>query len=343
MVVPGTNRLLFSFSDAVHRAGRLCPSPRIGAGPLFALWVLLFTAPIALHAEAPTVLFYQFQEADLSPANRTALTNALAAGRKTGPYILVQGFACDLGGYDASIGIAEIRGEVVRRLIVAAGNDPALIRVADPVVIPGEDRPRHRRVEISFYPDADSLLAAKRKADAAAEAKAETFLKTEVGSTGFRWFWIIPVLILLALLLFWIMRRRSRDETNMDFLAEHALRAEEAEALEVLTGGSIGPLLPAPPEDRRPDTRRLKMPAPKKSKQPPKLNPISIRSAVDREFEGKTLTELLSSPVHALQGLSPRHSKMLQEAFGIKTVEDLARLKYFEIAKAIAILAKYEK
>ncbi len=338
MVVPRTNRLLPFLSGVVLRAGRSARST--GFCTTLAIGLGFFS--FALRADVPTALYYQFQEADLSPVNRTALVNALALGRKTGPYILVQGFACDLGGYDASIGIAEIRGEVVRRLIVAAGNDPALIRVADPVVIPGEDRPAHRRVEISFYPDSDSLLAAKRKADAAAEAKSETFLKTEAGSR-LPWKWILLALLLLALLLYWIIRRSRRDETNMDFLAQHALRAEEAEALEVLTGGSIGPLLPAPPEDRRPHTRRLKMPAPKKTKQPPRLNPISIRSAVDRDFEGKTLTELLASPVHALQGLSPRHSKMLQEAFGIKTVEDLARLKYFEIAKAIAILAKYEK
>ncbi len=60
------------------------------------------------------------------------------------------------------------------------------------------------------------------------------------------------------------------------------------------------------------------------------------------EFKGKSVEQILQSPVHALEGLSPRHSKILEEAFGIMTVEDLSRLKYVEIAKAFAIIAKYK-
>lgn len=73
------------------------------------------------------------------------------------------------------------------------------------------------------------------------------------------------------------------------------------------------------------------------------INPISIRGAVDKAFEEKSLGELRRSPVDALQGLSARHARLLEEAFGIKTVEDLARLRYVEIARAIVVLAEYEK
>ena len=74
-----------------------------------------------------------------------------------------------------------------------------------------------------------------------------------------------------------------------------------------------------------------------------KITPITIKGALDREFEEKTLKELAKSPIHALEGLSPRHARLMEEGFGIKTIEDLAKLKYFEIAKAITTLAKYEK
>ncbi|MCB1324044.1 MAG: hypothetical protein H7A21_01075 [Spirochaetales bacterium] len=70
---------------------------------------------------------------------------------------------------------------------------------------------------------------------------------------------------------------------------------------------------------------------------------MSIRGAVDKAFEEKSLGELRRSPVDALQGLSARHARLLEEAFGIKTVEDLARLRYVEIARAIVVLAEYEK
>ncbi|MBX7056431.1 MAG: hypothetical protein K1X75_00085 [Leptospirales bacterium] len=69
---------------------------------------------------------------------------------------------------------------------------------------------------------------------------------------------------------------------------------------------------------------------------------MSIRGAVDKPFESMTLKQLAGSPVHALEGLTPRHARLLEEAFGIRNLEDLARLKYVEIARAICLLAQYE-
>ena len=81
----------------------------------------------------------------------------------------------------------------------------------------------------------------------------------------------------------------------------------------------------------------------KKKKPAAKVNPITIRGAVDREDEGRSLGELAKAPISSLEGLTPRHERMLEEAFGVKTVEDLARLKYVEIARAIVVLSQYEK
>ena len=81
----------------------------------------------------------------------------------------------------------------------------------------------------------------------------------------------------------------------------------------------------------------------KQSKAKSKITPTSIRGAGDRDLDDQSLGELSRAPIDALEGLTPRHARMLEEAFGIKTVEDLARLKYVEIARAIVVLAHYEK
>ena len=70
---------------------------------------------------------------------------------------------------------------------------------------------------------------------------------------------------------------------------------------------------------------------------------IALHGAVDKMHAGKSLSELSGSPVSALEGLTPRHARLLEEAFGVKTIEDLSKLKYFEIARAIVTLAKYEQ
>ena len=44
-----------------------------------------------------------------------------------------------------------------------------------------------------------------------------------------------------------------------------------------------------------------------------------------------------------LQGVSENDAKLLREAFGIKTVSDMATNKFFLWAQAIHTLAQYEK
>ncbi|MCL2185890.1 MAG: hypothetical protein FWB86_08590 [Treponema sp.] len=70
---------------------------------------------------------------------------------------------------------------------------------------------------------------------------------------------------------------------------------------------------------------------------------MNIRKFVDKKYEKMTLKELVSAPVDALQGLSEGDAKLLKEAFNVKTIADLAKLKYVKWAKAICLLAEGEE
>ncbi|MFE7706366.1 hypothetical protein ACFU6I_11320 [Streptomyces sp. NPDC057486] len=50
------------------------------------------------------------------------------------------------------------------------------------------------------------------------------------------------------------------------------------------------------------------------------------------------LDKVLAAPVSALKGVSDRQGEMLKETFGIKTVADLADLKYARWAQALVAL-----
>nr|WP_203687490.1 hypothetical protein [Streptomyces sp. SID14515] len=59
---------------------------------------------------------------------------------------------------------------------------------------------------------------------------------------------------------------------------------------------------------------------------------------LDKAYADQDLTTILSAPVSALKGVSDRDGELLQEAFGVKTVADLANLKYVRWAQALAAL-----
>ena len=69
---------------------------------------------------------------------------------------------------------------------------------------------------------------------------------------------------------------------------------------------------------------------------------MNINKAVDKSFETKSLKELVDSPVDALQGVSEGDAKLLLDAFNVKTIGDLANLKYVKWAQAIVNLADTE-
>jgi hypothetical protein len=73
--------------------------------------------------------------------------------------------------------------------------------------------------------------------------------------------------------------------------------------------------------------------------------PVSadLSKILDKEYEEKSLADLVDAPVAALAGVSDGDAKLLQEAFNIKTIGDLGRNKFFRTAQAIVQLAEGSK
>jgi hypothetical protein len=69
---------------------------------------------------------------------------------------------------------------------------------------------------------------------------------------------------------------------------------------------------------------------------------MNIDKFVVKKYEKMTLKEIAASPVDAIAGISEGDAKLLKEAFNVKTVADLAKLKYVNWAKAICALAEGE-
>ncbi|MCR9142444.1 MAG: hypothetical protein NXI24_09350 [bacterium] len=383
---------------------------------LIAALGLLVPSTLLAPPEAPGLdLRFLLQEVSVDRDSRERLQSFIARNPVRDPYFLVQGFACDTGGYGVSVRVARQRGASVARELLSALNDtnrPAAVRIvreADPAVQHGQGREQFRRAEIQVFRsavDRDRALVAANQAAADWNAAARAALNQNQSGTEqpgeladaraggrelhYLYFLFGLLLVLLAIGLIWLYAGRREDPER------HRLSAEEGEAMEVLTGGAVTPL-PATEEDRSnsgdsdeaEDTGRAKAksrskagvggtaaeaglraasgPTPAsrsraaegrlnnfidrarnqtmgvKKKSKTKITPISIRGAVDRDFEDNSLAELSRAPIHALEGLTPRHARMMEEAFGVKTVEDLARLKYVEIARAIVVLSRYEK
>ena len=70
---------------------------------------------------------------------------------------------------------------------------------------------------------------------------------------------------------------------------------------------------------------------------------LNIDKAVDKAWEGKSLTEILDAPMQVLQGLSDRQAELMYEAFKIKTVRQLGSLRFILTAMAIYFLALCEQ
>jgi hypothetical protein len=70
---------------------------------------------------------------------------------------------------------------------------------------------------------------------------------------------------------------------------------------------------------------------------------MNLNKALDKAYETKNFKELADSPVDALAGISASDAKLLAAAFGVKTIRDLANLKYTKWARAIVTLADQEE
>jgi hypothetical protein len=69
---------------------------------------------------------------------------------------------------------------------------------------------------------------------------------------------------------------------------------------------------------------------------------MNLNKALDKAYEGKSLQELAAAPVAALAGVSEADAEALQKAFGVKTIRDLAELKFVRWAQGIVALADTE-
>jgi hypothetical protein len=69
---------------------------------------------------------------------------------------------------------------------------------------------------------------------------------------------------------------------------------------------------------------------------------MNIDKIVDKKYEKLTFKEIAKSPVDAISGISESDAELLKKAFHVKTVADLAKLKYVRWAQAICILAEGE-
>ncbi len=66
---------------------------------------------------------------------------------------------------------------------------------------------------------------------------------------------------------------------------------------------------------------------------------MEIREKFVKGYDDKSFSELAAAPVDALKGISKKDAQLLFKAFHIRTVEDLANLKYTQWAREICELA----
>jgi len=72
------------------------------------------------------------------------------------------------------------------------------------------------------------------------------------------------------------------------------------------------------------------------------FNP-SLAAILDRQWEKASLRDLARARPSIFTGLSAKEATLLEEAAGIRTVEDLATNRYVLMAQVIAHLARYER
>ena len=66
----------------------------------------------------------------------------------------------------------------------------------------------------------------------------------------------------------------------------------------------------------------------------------NLNALLDKAYEDKPFSEIVTAPVEALQGVSEGDAKLLKEAFNIKTVQDLGTNKYFRAAQLLTQLSE---
>jgi hypothetical protein len=67
---------------------------------------------------------------------------------------------------------------------------------------------------------------------------------------------------------------------------------------------------------------------------------VGLTKLLDRAYEDLSLDKIVNAPVSALAGVTEDTAQMLKKAFGIKTVADLGRNKFFRAAVTLTELAE---
>ncbi|MCO4275136.1 hypothetical protein NG701_11970 [Pseudarthrobacter sp. HLT3-5] len=67
---------------------------------------------------------------------------------------------------------------------------------------------------------------------------------------------------------------------------------------------------------------------------------IELGKKLDKDYENKSLEEVLDAPPSALAGLTDKHAELLA-GMGIKTARDLGSNKYFAVAGVLVALSKH--
>eukprot|EP00747_Dinoflagellata_sp_TGD_P185340 gnl/TRDRNA2_/TRDRNA2_41842_c0_seq2.p1 gnl/TRDRNA2_/TRDRNA2_41842_c0~~gnl/TRDRNA2_/TRDRNA2_41842_c0_seq2.p1 ORF type:complete len:288 (+),score=86.81 gnl/TRDRNA2_/TRDRNA2_41842_c0_seq2:37-864(+) len=84
-------------------------------------------------------------------------------------------------------------------------------------------------------------------------------------------------------------------------------------------------------------------PPKKKAKTTPeRVYTMNINNAVDKEYEGSSLTDIAAAPTSALQGVAQKGQDVLKK-FGVKTIRQLGSWKFYKMSKAIVGLAALEE
>ena len=69
---------------------------------------------------------------------------------------------------------------------------------------------------------------------------------------------------------------------------------------------------------------------------------MNINEIVNEQFHGKSLRELVDSPLTALKGIGEKEANALQQGFGVTTIRQLSQLKFITHAVAIEMMASVE-
>ncbi|WP_280233485.1 hypothetical protein [Nocardia cyriacigeorgica] len=69
---------------------------------------------------------------------------------------------------------------------------------------------------------------------------------------------------------------------------------------------------------------------------------VVLDKVLDKEYENKSLAEILAAPPSALAGLTDTHDKQLLDALKIKSIADLGNNKYFQLAATLVRLAEQQ-